>query len=292
VGLRSVFIIDFVNDPKNVRRAFSLYDEGATLEDVQDPNVVYDIKQRLDDEGLYDDQDLENFQRACFATRSDIVKTKEPQHRALYEATERPTRIFNQRVKSLRSEVEAHEAAYEKARARGDLAGMKAADHLRKEKADQLKTTFAYKTGLARFCSTYAYVAQLIEFNDPALENFAAFAKLLQKRLDGEAPENVDLRGLVLTGYGIKTATDAVPEDEQVPILKPIEASDGISKGDDPQFLAEIIEKLNHLFGDTTPLRDQATFVNHIAAIAKENDVVVAQIENNTRAQAWMEICV
>jgi type I restriction enzyme R subunit len=32
-------------------------------------------------------------------------------------------------------------------------------------------------------CRTYSYIAQLIDFGDPELENFAAFAKLLQKRL-------------------------------------------------------------------------------------------------------------
>jgi len=42
-GKNEIFIIDFVNDPDNIRRAFSIYDEGATIEDVQDLNVVYEI---------------------------------------------------------------------------------------------------------------------------------------------------------------------------------------------------------------------------------------------------------
>jgi hypothetical protein len=50
--------------------------------------------------------------------------------------------------------------------------------------------------------------------------------------------------------------------------------------------LLRIIDKLNHLFGEATPLRDQAAFVNQIASIARENDVVMAQVESNTRDQA------
>lgn len=50
--------------------------------------------------------------------------------------------------------------------------------------------------------------------------------------------------------------------------------------------LFEVIDRLNRLFGDVTPLKDQATFVNHIVAIARENDVVMAQVENNSREQA------
>jgi type I restriction enzyme R subunit len=34
-GKDEVFIIDFVNDPANVRRAFAMYDDGAQIDDVK-----------------------------------------------------------------------------------------------------------------------------------------------------------------------------------------------------------------------------------------------------------------
>lgn len=46
-GKDEVFIIDFVNDPENVRQAFTTYDKGAHIDEVQDLNVVYEIKERL-----------------------------------------------------------------------------------------------------------------------------------------------------------------------------------------------------------------------------------------------------
>lgn len=285
-GKDEVFIIDFVNDPDNVRRAFAIYDEGAKIDDVQDLNVVYEIKEQLDSQGLYEADDLESFKEARFKTIRDITHSQEPQHKALYAATEGPTRLFNQRLKMLREAISTWEATFDKAHIQGDKAGMKSADHHRKEHADQIKTLMAFKAGLGRFGRTYAYVAQLIDFGDPELENFAAFAKLLQKRLSGETPENVDLQGLVLSGFDIKSKEDVPSEDVNVPALKPVGPGGGISAGDDPKFLHEIIDKLNHLFGDATPLRDQATFVNHIVSIARENDVVMAQVENNTRDQA------
>ncbi len=285
-GKDEVFIIDFVNDPDNVRRAFAMYDEGAQIDDVQDMNVVYEIKEQLDSQGLYEADDLESFKEARFKTIRDITHAQEPQHKALYAATEGPTRLFNQRLKMLREAITTWESAFDKARNQGDEAGMKSADHHRKEHADQIKTLMAFKSSLGRFCRTYAYIAQLIDFGDPELENFAAFAKLLQKRLSGETPENVDLQGLVLSGFDIKSKEDKPSEDDHVPVLKPVGPGGGDSAGDDPKFLREIIDKLNHLFGDATPLRDQATFVNHIVSIARENDVVMAQVENNTREQA------
>ncbi len=285
-GKDEVFIIDFVNDPENVRRAFAMYDDGAQIDDVQDLNVVYEIKEQLDGQGLYEAADLEAFKEARFKTIRDITHAQEPQHKALYTATEGPTRLFNQRLKMLREAISTWEAAFDKAHSQNDQAGMKSADHHRQEHAEQIKTLVAFKAGLGRFCRTYAYVAQLIDFGDPELENFAAFAKLLQKRLSGETPENVDLKGLVLSGFDIKGKEDAPGEEGDAPVLKPIGPGGGGGAGDTPHFLTEIIDKLNHLFGEATPLRDQVAFVNQIAAIARENDVVMAQVESNTRDQA------
>ncbi|SQC43162.1 putative type III restriction enzyme, res subunit [Klebsiella pneumoniae] len=44
----------------------------------------------------------------------------------------------------------------------------------------KIKALIGFKSDLGRFCRTYSYIAQLIDFGDPELENFAAFAKLLQ----------------------------------------------------------------------------------------------------------------
>jgi type I restriction enzyme, R subunit len=284
-GKDETFIIDFINAPENVRRAFSMYDDGALIEEAQDLDVVYDIQKLLDAHGLYEPDDLEAFKQARFKTLRDITQAQEPQHKALYAATERPTRLYNQKLKMMRDAVATWESAYEKARANQDAVGMKSADHQRKETADQIAALMAFKSGLARFCRTYAYIAQLIDFNDPGLENFAAFAKLLSKRLDGVPADRVDLKGLVLSGFDIKARTEPTGNDTEKPTLKPV-GPGGSGKADEPNYLKEIIDRLNRLFGDATPLRDQATFVNHIAAIAKESDVVMAQVENNNREQA------
>ncbi|MBD3792225.1 MAG: type I restriction endonuclease subunit R, partial [Campylobacterales bacterium] len=285
-GKDEVYIIDFVNDPENIRQAFALYDDGAHIDEVQDLNIVYEIKERLDEHGLYDSENLEAFKEARFKTIRDITHSQEPQHKALYAATENATRRYNEKMKMLREAMATWEAAFEKARSQGDEAGMKSADHHEDEYAEQIKTLLGFKSDLGRFCRSYSYVAQLIDFGDPELENFAAFAKLLQKRLMGETPENVDLKGLVLTGFDIKGRGDEPSGGEESPVLEPVGPGGGGAMGDKPKFVQEIIEKLNHLFGEATPIADQVAFVNQIASIARENDVVMAQVESNTREQA------
>ena len=286
-GKDETFVIDFINDPDTVRAAFAKYDDGAALEDVQDPNVVYEIKEALDAQGFYEAEDLESFKQARFRTIRDITQAQEPQHKALYAATERPTRLFNQKLRMLREAIATWELAFEKARTNRDEHGMKSAEHQRKDYAQQLTVLMGFKSSLGRFCRTYGYVAQLIDFGDPELETFAAFARLLQKRLEGVPPDHVDLRGLVLSGFDIKARVEGGEESDpgSKPLLKPV-GPGGRKKDDDRHYLKEIIDRLNRLFGDATPLRDQAAFVNHITAIAKESDVVMAQVENNTREQA------
>ena len=284
-GKDETFIIDFVNAPENVRRAFAKYDDGALIEEAQDLDVVYDIKKQLDAHDLYKAEDLEAFKQARFKTWRDIAQAQEPQHKALYEATERPTRLYNEKLKSLRDAIASWEAAFEKARASNNESAMKAAEHQRNDYTDQLAALMAFKSGLGRFCRTYAYIAQLIDFGDPGLENFAAFAKLLSKRLDSVPSDRVDLKGLVLSGFDIRAGTDDPTEVPEKTALKAVGPGGG-GKADEMNYLKEIIDRLNRLFGDATPLRDQAIFVNHIASIAKESDLVMAQIENNTREQA------
>jgi type I restriction enzyme R subunit len=286
-GKDETYIIDFVNEAASVRQAFAKYDAGALIDEVQDLNVVYEIKAELDRTGLYQTQDLESFKQARFSSLADISQAKEPQHKALYAATEPATRLFNERLKAFRESVAALEDAFEAARQRGDEAEMKAVDHRRKDYADQLGALLAFKSGLGRFCRSYAYIAQLIDFGDPELENFAAYAKLLQKRLNGVTPENVDLKGLVLSGFDIKSHTEAEVATGNPLTVKPMGPGGGVLE-DTPSYLKDLIEKLNRLFGEATPLRDQALFVNHIAAIARENELVIAQVQNNSRAQALM----
>ncbi|WP_017429933.1 type I restriction endonuclease subunit R [Vreelandella jeotgali] len=284
-GKDETFVIDFVNEPESVRAAFAKYDDGAEIEQVQDLNVVYDIAKQLDDHDLYDESDLDAFKQARFKTLRDITSASEPQHKAMYAATERPTRLFNEQLKMLRDAVATWEDAYEKAHHSGDDAGMKSADHQRNEYAEQVANLMTFKKGLSRFGRTYAYVAQLIDFGDPELENFAAFAKLLAKRLDDVPPETIDLSGLVLTGFDIKDKEDAGEDDDEAPVLQPGGAGGG-GRADKANYLQEIIDRLNRIFGEATPIKDRATFVNQIAGISRENDVVMAQVENNTREQA------
>ncbi len=288
-GKDATFIIDFVNSPENVQRAFKMFDDGAEIDQAQDPNVVYEIKGELDGFGIYSDNDLEKFKMARFRSLKDFTNVKEPQHKELYKATEEPTRIYNERLKNLQAEEEQLEKIFEQARAQKHTDVQEQIEFQRRNISEQLNALAQFKSRLGRFCRVYVYLAQIIDFGDPGLEVFAAFAKLLFQRLKGTPKENIDLTGIVLSGYAITSLSP--PDISNIPkiILTPTTINSGDPAPEPVDYLKDIIERLNTIFGNVTPLEDQVVFVDHIASIIRKNDTVMAQINANNPKETVLE---
>lgn len=286
-GKDRTFVIDFVNEPSSIKEAFETYDAGARIESPQDLNVIYSMKQRLDDASIYYPQNLDEFRVARFKLLKEDVGGGAAQHKSLFAATQEATDLFNTRLKDLRAGVADVENAYQRAHGVGDKAGMKAADHRREELSEQIGKLMEFKAGLSRFVRTYSYIAQLIDLGDPELENYSAFVKLLSKRLDGVSPEAVDLNDVVLGSFDIQTrGVEGGADEDEAPILKPVGPGGSPKPGDIPVYLQELIQRLNDLFGDVAPIADKATFANQIADIARGNTTVMAQVQGSQKELA------
>lgn len=283
-GKDETYVIDFVNDPKTILDAFKQYDDGADLESVQDVDVIYDMKDILDAADIYVHADLEAFKQA----RGKAVlgkQTDESLHKKLYGATQRPTDIFNSKLKILTDAIEKWDAAIDKAVAQGDKKAQQYAETQRSEFATEREGLMRFKTDLSRFVRTYNYIAQLVELGDAELENFAAFAKLYSKRLKGVSPELIDLTGLILANYQIRS-TQGVQEEGAKYALKPIKPNEAEASDREKEFISQIIARMNELFGEISDELGQHYFTSQIVDIAKQNKRVAEQVENNTKEQA------
>ena len=60
-GKDKTYVIDFANEAKEILAAFKTFYRDAQVADVQDPNIVYDIKQRLDGMFIYEQAEVEAF---------------------------------------------------------------------------------------------------------------------------------------------------------------------------------------------------------------------------------------
>lgn len=281
-GKDKTFVIDFVNDPQAILDAFKSYDEGAVLSDVQNADVVYDCKAILDEFGIYQTRDLERFKE--IRGKAILDANNESLHQKLCAAIVPAADKFNVEFKKLTAEIQNAEKAYAIAFAENDKKAQDIAEKMRSEKTVERESLNRFKTELARFGRYYNYVTQLIEMGDADLENFSAYAKLLSKRLDGVSQENIDLSGLILTGFAIQKTDGA--QSGEVKTLEPLKANATQANDREKEFLDEIINRVSDLFGDVSESKAQKYFVIQVVEKVREQSVVMEQVEKNTKEQA------
>jgi len=106
----------------------------------------------------------------------------------------------------------------------------------------------------------------------------------LSRRLEGVAPENVDISGIVLTHYAIKKR-DEDPEGEAEPV-RPITGGGGEPVDREKEFLIQIIGHLNDIFGDVSDQDTRENFLEGSYKTVFSDPNVAEQVDKNTKEQA------
>jgi type I restriction enzyme R subunit len=286
-GKDKTYVIDFANEAQEILDAFRTFYRDARVSDVQDANIVYDLKQKLDATLLYEAAEVQAFAAAVV----DPTVT----HQRLYSLTQAPTDRFNTRLKALNEGIDAWEGAWRAASDAADQPAMAKADAERAELAKERDKLMIFSEGLTKFVRTYEYVAQLVDFGDPVLEGYASFARLLRKRLKGITAEQVDLADLTLTHHrlkekyrlaGIQSSMLPAKEKEQ-PALHPI-TDNGLRDAKDREkaYLSELIKRLNDALGQDVSDTDQVALAVHVSEKLRQDAVVMAQVMNNEKSDA------
>lgn len=280
-GKDRTFVLDFANQASEIVEAFQTFYRAAHVADVQDPNIVYDIRQRLDGMLIYE--------RAEVAAFGAAIVERNVTHQKLYALTQPATDRFNGRLKALNDAIDHWEQAWRIARDAGNQQAMAHADGERAEQTRARDTLMIFNESLSKFVRCYEYVAQLVDFGDPELEAFASYARLLRKRLKGVASEQVDLGDLTLTHYKASEGATltGLLQVAQTPALYGI-IDNGLRDPRDREqkYLIELIEKLNDAFGKGISSKDQVLLAVHVSETLRDDAMVMAQVQNNSREQA------
>lgn len=80
-GKDTTYILDFVNSSEDILAAFKTFYETAELEGVTDPNLVYDLRAKLDGSGHYDDFEVDRVvavEMSPKAKQGDLIAALEP----------------------------------------------------------------------------------------------------------------------------------------------------------------------------------------------------------------------
>jgi type I restriction enzyme, R subunit len=267
-GKDTTYVVDFVNDPEEILTAFKTYYDSAELDNVTDPHLVFDLRMKLDALGFYDEFEVNRVVEVEFnpkAKQSDLAAAVEPVVSRLL-----------QRYKSAQERLKI-------ATARNDA-------RTAEDAKNELNALVLFKHDMSVFQRMYAFLSQIFDYGNTAIEKRFIFYKRLLPLLEfGREREGIDLSKVILTHHHLKDqGKRTIPLGEgESPKLSPLTESGGGSVQEKEKArLAEIIAKVNDLFeGDLTE-DDRLVYVNNvIKGKLLESVILVQQAANNTKEQ-------
>ncbi len=267
-GKDTTYILDFVNDAGEILTAFKTYYETAELEATTDPNLVYDLRAKLDAAGHYDTFEVERVAKI----ELDPAGTQGQLSSALAPVADR----LLKRYKAAQQE---RSAAEEK----DDDVAAKAAK-------DAMDALMLFKGDMGAYVRLYSFLSQMFDYGNTDIEKRFMFYKLLIPLIEfGRERDEVDLSKVVLTHHTLRSGgrqpmgLDAKGDYK----LQPMDAvGSGHVQDKQQAYLAEIIEKVNGLFEGQLTGGDQLVYVNGVLkGKLLENDTLVQQAASNSKEQ-------
>ncbi|MBB6598802.1 DEAD/DEAH box helicase family protein [Luteimonas sp. MC1825] len=267
-GKDTTYVLDFVNDADEILQAFRTYYDTAELEATTDPNLVFDLRAKLDASGCYDDFEVERVAKIEVdpnTTQAQLVAAMQP--------------VADRLLKRYR--------AAQQARAAAEAGGRDAVSKIEKDKLDAL---VLFKADMGAFNRLYAFLSQMIDYGNTAIEKRFLFYKRLLPLLEfGRERDTVDLSKVVLTHHTLRNrgrqAFDLAGGEAYR--LQPMdEIGSGHVQDKQQAYLAEIIDKVNGLFEGDLSDGDQLVYVNGvIKGKLLENETLLQQAADNSKEQ-------
>ncbi len=266
-GKDTTYVVDFMDQAEEVIEAFRTYYKTATLSTTTDPDLVLNLRAKLDGAGLYDDHEVERVVNAEMDPQSkqaDLVRAVEP-------VVDRVTKRFRQAREDERN-----------ARERNDDVAAKAAK-------DAQDAIVLFRSDMGAFVRLYTFLSQIFDYGNTALEKRAIFFRRVLPLLElGRERETIDLSKIRLTHHVLKERPRAVmPLGGPAPKLDPLtEAGAGSIQEKQKAWLREIIEKVNTLFDGELSESDKLVYVNDvIKGKLLESATLAKQAASNTKEQ-------
>ena len=270
-GKETTYVVDFVNDTKEIYDSFKPYYTATELAETTDPNLVFDLRSKLDASGHYDDYEVERVVTAELdprAKQSDLVAAIEP--------------VKDRLIRQYKAAQEALRIAQEK---EGDEAAKEA-----KEAREEIDALVLFKSDMGAFVRLYIFLSQIFDYGNTAIEKRYLFFRRLIPLLEfNREREDVDLSKVFLTHHKLKSlgarGINVGQGEEQK--LYPIEqAGSGTVQEKIKAHLQEIIGKVNELFQGELTDHDKLVYVNNVLkGKLLESDVLVQQAGSNTKEQ-------
>lgn len=239
------FVLDFVNDREEIKEAFKQYYEGAEMGEEADPNQMYAIKAELDASGIYLLEEVQRFIGIYF-------KPKQRQSPADHQAMNAALDPAVDRFKALQEEDE--------------------------EQAE------LWRGKLHAFRNLYAFLSQVVPYQDSDLERLYTFLRFLSpklpKRTSGQRYSFDD--EVRLEYYRLQKISEgsiSLRDGKAEPLDGPREVGSG-ARYDEDVPLSSLIDVINERFGTDFTDADQLFFDQIIEAAIEDGSLREAAAVN------------
>jgi len=239
------FILDFVNDREEIQQAFKTYYDGAEIGEEADPAHLYRIQSELKVTGIITQEDIDRF---C----------------AVY---------FKPKQKQSVADHEAMNAALDPAVSRFKV--------LAKEKEDEAELI---RGKLNTFRNLYAFLSQIIPYQDSDLEKLFVFVRHLSPKLPKRksGPDYSFDDSVRLEYYRLQKISEgsiSLQGDKKIKLDGPTEVGTGVVR-EDAVPLSRLVDSINDRFGTEFNQADQY-FLDQIVETASREHSLIRAAEVN-----------
>ena len=286
-GKQETYVLDFFNEPDEVLAAFQEYYQTAQLLDVSDPNLIWDLYEKLRATGIFLWTEVTQF--------SEVFFMKNKSNAAISNICRPAVERWQGRYAQAQAEFTKQKKLYDHAKSLGDATFIANAEADMKAAKTELDALGLFKADLVSLTRYYEFMSQIIDYDSNDLEKLSLYARHLAPLLREKTPEDdpIDLSSVELSHYRLTKIKQQdltmVKEGAATGLYAATDLGTGKARNKEEQWLSQIITRLNELF--ITDGLTEGDLINYAYAIrdkVSENQRVMNQIANNSAEQALL----
>ncbi len=282
-GKEQTFVIDFVNEIEEIKESFEPYYKTTEIDDVTDPNKVYELQTKLEANTIFTQTDIKNYAEAFFNPKGN--------QSAMSSALKPSVDRYKNRYKEAVTLINELKEILERTKKDGDDRGVHNLELELKQANEKKAELDLFKKDLITFVRLYEFLSQIVDYSDEDLEKLWAFIKGLIPNLKTLEVNkgDIDISAVELTHYKLhKQKEQNIKLDGDTELHNGGEQGSGVARDPEKEYLSEIVAKMNSLFeGDFTD-DDVLNYARTISDKMRANDKVVQQVTSNSKEQAMI----
>ncbi|AAU38778.1 type I restriction endonuclease subunit R [[Mannheimia] succiniciproducens] len=255
-GKTDTFVLDFVNQPEDIYKAFKPFYEVTELGDIPSNEKLDELAATLDQWKIYFQPEIRQFAEIWFS------------------AKQQPTGSEHKQLNSILDKAVARFLAV------GDEI-QQGVDDLSELKNEQQNL---FKSQLKSYLSLYQFVSQIMDYSDDLHEQRYVYLRALQSKLPNNSDRNkVDLsKDVVLHFYKLQKRSEGkihLDEGGADPLKGATDVGSG--RADATDELSNMVQEINGMYGTQFTIADQLFFEQIIEDALADNEIVGAAKNNS-----------